>query len=112
MFKELKVLERRITCLCFLVDQRGGQAAPTRIISFCILETIKNAYSLMGLPHPQEVRAHSARGISTSWASYAKGSTDTICKTATWKTPTTFIRHYRFFRTQILNSEPQFYVQL
>uniref|UniRef100_A0A803JTY8 Tyr recombinase domain-containing protein n=1 Tax=Xenopus tropicalis TaxID=8364 RepID=A0A803JTY8_XENTR len=72
-----------------------GQAATTRTIGRWIVIAIVTAYKEQGSPMPEGVRAHSTRGMATSWAAAAQAAPESICKAATWSSSNTFLRHYR-----------------
>uniref|UniRef100_A0A803JVL6 Core-binding (CB) domain-containing protein n=1 Tax=Xenopus tropicalis TaxID=8364 RepID=A0A803JVL6_XENTR len=74
---------------------RRGQAASVPTISRWIVNCIRLAYQNQGEQFPKGVRAHSTRALSTSWAFQAQVSADQICKTASWSSARTFLRHYR-----------------
>ncbi len=52
------------------------------------------AYQARRLPCPLGVRAHSTRGVASSWALARGASIADICKAAGWATPNTFARFY------------------
>ena len=74
---------------------RRGQALSTQRLSRWIVETIVEAYRSKGLPLPLNIRGHSTRGVSTSWAALRGVPLSEICAAATWATPCTFARYYR-----------------
>ncbi len=59
-----------------------------------IVEAIVLAYQARRLPCPLGVRAHSTRGVASSWALARGASIADICKAAGWATPNTFARFY------------------
>ncbi len=59
-----------------------------------IIDTIKLAYSSLGQLCPMRVRAHSTRGIASSWAWSSSVSIAEICAAAGWALPSTFARFY------------------
>ncbi|XP_042300597.1 uncharacterized protein LOC121918648, partial [Sceloporus undulatus] len=63
----------------------------SRWIKLCILE----CYKVMNLPPPDGILAHSTRSSSTSAAFSTNAPLSEICRAATWKTPSTFARHYK-----------------
>ncbi|KAM4748700.1 F-box only protein 7 [Rhinophrynus dorsalis] len=69
-------------------------AASKASIARWITECIKLAYSEAGQQAPKNLKAHSTRAISTSWAKKAEASPSDICKAATWSSISTFIKHY------------------
>ncbi len=58
------------------------------------MEAIVLAYQARHLPCPLGVRAHSTRGVASSWALARGASIADICKAAGWATPNTFARFY------------------
>ncbi len=52
------------------------------------------AYSSLGLQCPIGVRAHSTRGIASSWAWSSGVSISEICEAAGWSSSSTFVRFY------------------
>lgn len=64
-------------------------------LSHWIVEAIVLAYTSMGKVPPAELRAHSTRGMATSWALFKGVSVQDICAAASWATPSTFARFYR-----------------
>uniref|UniRef100_A0A803J3I0 ribonuclease H n=1 Tax=Xenopus tropicalis TaxID=8364 RepID=A0A803J3I0_XENTR len=74
---------------------RKGQPAKTATLRRWIVMAIQKAYKEQGEPVPQGIRAHSTRGIASSWAAEAGAQPEAICRAATWATSNTFIRHYK-----------------
>ncbi|XP_046730060.1 LOW QUALITY PROTEIN: uncharacterized protein LOC124401673 [Silurus meridionalis] len=60
-----------------------------------IVEAISIAYECCGSQAPTGLRAHSTRGMVTSWALLKGVSVQDICAAAGWATPHTFVRFYR-----------------
>ncbi len=58
------------------------------------MDGITLAYSSLGLQCPIRVRAHSTRGIASSWAWSSGVSILDICEAASWSSPSTFVRFY------------------
>ena len=59
-----------------------------------IVEAIKVACESSGAPVPESLRAHSTRGVSTSWALSRGASVHEICEAANWSSPMTFVTFY------------------
>ncbi len=59
-----------------------------------LVDAITLAYSSLGLQCPIGVRAHSTRGIASSWAWSTRVSISEICEAAGWSSPSTFVRFY------------------
>ncbi len=59
-----------------------------------IVDAVMLAYSSLGLQCPIGVRAHSTRGIASSWAWSSGVSITEICAAAGWATTSTFARFY------------------
>ncbi len=80
----------RVTALCLLRRTAEGKS--------CLQKKTRpldsGGYSL-GLSGPVlGVRAHSTRGVASSWALARRASIADICKAAGWATPNTFARFY------------------
>ncbi|KAL0185441.1 hypothetical protein M9458_021138, partial [Cirrhinus mrigala] len=63
-------------------------------LSRWIIDAITLAYSSLGLQCPVGVRAHSTRGMASSWAWSSGLSIAEICAVAGWASPFTFTRFY------------------
>ncbi len=63
-------------------------------ISRWLVDVITLEYSSLGLQCPIGVRAHSTRGIASSWAWSSGVSISDICEVAGWSSPSTFVRFY------------------
>ncbi len=72
---------------------KGGPVTKPRI-SRWLVDAITLAYSSSGLQCPIGVRAHSTRGIASSWAWSSGVSISDICEMADWSSPSTFARFY------------------
>lgn len=75
---------------------RKGSPAPKVTISRWIKEAIRRAYIAKGKPSPLQVRAHSTRAVSTSWAFRNRASAEQLCKAATWSSIHSFTKFYNF----------------
>ena len=64
-------------------------------LSHWVVDTIRQAYVLSGVPVPPGVRAHSTRGVVASWALWQGAFLASICSAATWSSQSTFTRFYR-----------------
>ncbi|XP_072002638.1 uncharacterized protein [Engystomops pustulosus] len=73
---------------------KGKKASKTSIARWLKL-AISTCYTLQGKEVPTNLRAHSTRAMSASWAERRGASLEQICKAATWASPSTFIKHYR-----------------
>ncbi|XP_063350743.2 uncharacterized protein LOC134642723 [Pelmatolapia mariae] len=80
--------------VCFANPKRGRALSKQRL-SHWIIEAISLAYSTRGLALPHGVRAHSTRGMATSWALFKGVPVADICAAASWASPHTFVRFYR-----------------
>ena len=74
---------------------RKGQPLSKQRLSKWIVEVIVHAYTSQGLPAPSNVRCHSTRSVSTSWAALKGVSLQDICAAATWESSCAFARYYR-----------------
>ncbi|KAK2823508.1 hypothetical protein Q7C36_020108 [Tachysurus vachellii] len=72
-----------------------GKPLSRQRLSHWIVEAISVAYGCRGLQPPAGLRAHSTRGMATSWALLRGVSVLDICSAASWATPHTFVRFYR-----------------
>lgn len=72
-----------------------GKPITKQRLSHWIVEAITLAYSSKGLESPVGLRAHSTRGMATSWALFKGVSIQKVCAAACWSSPTTFMRFYR-----------------
>ncbi len=72
---------------------KGGPVTKKRISGW-LMDAIPLAYSYLGLQCPIGVRAHSTRGIASSWAWSSGVSISDICEAAGWSSPSTFVRFF------------------
>ncbi|KAJ8347059.1 hypothetical protein SKAU_G00284600 [Synaphobranchus kaupii] len=72
-----------------------GKPVSRQRLSHWLVEAICRAYEYSGLQMPDGLRAHSTRGMATSWALFRGVSVQDICAAASWATPHTFVRFYR-----------------
>lgn len=72
-----------------------GKPLSKQRLSHWMVEAIVAAYNSSGLQAPAGLRAHSTRGMATSWALFQGTSVEEICAAASWATPHTFARFYR-----------------
>ncbi len=79
--------------VCFGGQQKGRAVSKQRLAHW-IVEAIVLAYQARRLPCPLGVRAHSTRGVASSWALARGASIANISKAAGWATPNTFARFY------------------
>ncbi len=79
--------------VCFGGQQKGRAVSKQRLAQW-IVDAIVLAYQARRLPCPLGVRAHSTRGVASSWALARGASIADICKAAGWATPNTFARFY------------------
>ncbi len=79
--------------VCFGGQQKGRAVSKQRLAHW-IVEAIVLAYQAWRLPCPLGVRAHSTRGVASSWALAWGASIADICKATSWATPNTFARFY------------------
>ncbi len=79
--------------VCFGGQQKGKAVSKQRLAHW-IVEAIVLAYQARRLPCPLGVRAHSTRGIASSWALARGASIADICRAAGWAAPNTFARFY------------------
>ncbi len=79
--------------VCFRGQQKGKAVSKQRLAHW-IVEAIVLAYQARRLPCPLGVRAHSTRGVASSWALARGASIADICRAAGWAAPNTFARFY------------------
>ncbi len=75
-------------------NRTKGHPVTKQRLSKWIVDAVMLAYSSLGMQCPIGVRAHSTRGIASSWAWSRDVSITEICTTAGWATPSTFARFY------------------
>ncbi len=75
-------------------NRAKGHPVTKQRLSKWIVDAVMLAYSSLGLQCPIGVRAHSTRGIASSWAWSSGVSITEICVAAGWATPSTFARFY------------------
>ncbi len=74
--------------------QQKGKAVSKQRMAHWIVAAITLAYEAQGVPCPLRLRAHSTRGVASSWALARGTSLADICRAAGWATPNTFARFY------------------
>ncbi len=74
--------------------QQKGKAVSKQRMAHWIVDAITLAYEAQGVPCPLRLRAHSTRGVASSWALARAASLADICRAAGWATPNTFARFY------------------
>ncbi len=74
--------------------QQKGKAVSKQRMAHWIVDAITLAYEAQGVPCPLRLRAHSTRGVASSWALARDASLADICRAAGWATPNTFARFY------------------
>ncbi|XP_049927771.1 uncharacterized protein LOC126407128 [Epinephelus moara] len=72
-----------------------GKPLSCQRLSHWIVDAIELAYRCRGLQPPAGLKAHSTRGMATSWALFKGVRVEDICAAASWATPHTFVRFYR-----------------
>ncbi len=75
-------------------NRAKGHPVTKQRLSKWIVDAVMLAYSSLGLQCPIGVRAHSTKGIASSWAWSSGVSITEICAAAGWATPSTFARFY------------------
>lgn len=73
-----------------------GWPASKQSIAGWIRWTIRQAYVAAAKTPPTSVSAHSTRSVGPSWAAARGVSLSQLCRAATWSSPHTFIKFYRF----------------
>ena len=80
--------------VCFGGRSKGLPVTKTTL-SRWIVDAIALAYTSLGLSCPIGVRAHSTRGVASSWAWSSGIPIEDICAAAGWSAPSTFVRFYK-----------------
>ncbi len=75
-------------------NRAKGGPVTKQSISRWLVDAISLAYSSGGSRCPIGFRAHSTRGIASSWAWSSGVSMSDICEVAGWSSPSTFVRFY------------------
>ncbi|XP_055053994.2 uncharacterized protein [Misgurnus anguillicaudatus] len=81
-------------------DTHKGKPISRQRLSHWVVEAIILSYNSRGLTPPAGLRAHSTRGMATSWALFKGVSVQDICAAASWASPHTFVRFYRLDVTE------------
>ncbi|XP_056112700.1 uncharacterized protein LOC130089419 [Rhinichthys klamathensis goyatoka] len=81
-------------------DSYKGKPISRQRLSHWVVEAIGLCYRSMNIEPPVGLRAHSTRGMATSWALFKGISIQEICAAASWSSPHTFIRFYRLDVTE------------
>nr|XP_055071026.1 uncharacterized protein LOC129451681 [Misgurnus anguillicaudatus] len=71
-----------------------GRPISRQRLSHWIVEGIVLCYNNSNIEPPKGLRAHSTRGMATSWALFKGISIQEICAAASWSSPHTFARFY------------------
>ncbi len=74
--------------------QQKGKAVSKQRMAHWIVDAITLAYEAQGVPCPLRLRAHSTRGVASSWVLARGASLTDICRAAGWATPNMFARFY------------------
>ena len=90
-----KALRKSSQLFVSVAPPRVGFPISSGRLSHWIVDAISMAYECRGLCPPGNLRAHSTRGVATSWALFRGLSVTDICAAASWATPHTFVRFYR-----------------
>ncbi|KAI2662336.1 Replication factor C small subunit [Labeo rohita] len=80
--------------VCMLRWPHQGLPVMKQSLSKWLVDAIMLAYSSLCLTCPMEVRAHSTRGVASSWAWFSCVFIAVICAAAGWASPFTFARFY------------------
>lgn len=81
-------------------DSYRGRPISHQRLSHWVVEAIVLCYNNSNLEPPKGLRAHSTRGMATSWALFRGISIQEICAAASWSSPHTFARFYRLDVTE------------
>ncbi|XDV14078.1 hypothetical protein PO909_002294 [Leuciscus waleckii] len=86
--------DRRSSFFVSFSGRSKGLAASKQSLSRWIVDAIALAYASKGMQCPLGVRAHSTRGMASSWSWSSGIALQDICMAADWASPSTFIRFY------------------
>ncbi|XP_051756701.1 uncharacterized protein LOC127516273 [Ctenopharyngodon idella] len=93
--------------VCFGGHSKGLLVSKPRLSRWTV-NAIALTYSSLGLQCPLGVRAHSTRGMASSWAWSCGVSIADICAAAGWASPSTFVRFYNLevpaLQSQVLSA--------
>ena len=73
---------------------KGHSAVTSSSLSRWVVEAITMAYASAGVQAPAALRAHSTRGIATSWAVTRGVPVQEVCMAANWSSQSTFMAFY------------------
>ncbi len=93
-FERSAPFRRTVQLFVSFGNRAKGHPVTKQRLSKWIVDAVMLAYSSLGLQCPIGVRAHSTRGIASSWAWSSGVSITEICAAAGWATPSTFARFY------------------
>ena len=79
--------------VCFGGRSKGDPVTKQRL-SRWIVDAISMAYTSMGQVCPIGIKAHSTRGMASSWAWSSGFPIQDICEAAGWSSPSTFMKFY------------------
>ena len=80
--------------VCFGAGTRRGGPLSKQRLAHWIVDAIGVAYASSGKVPPEGVKAHSTRGVSTSWALFKGVSVEDMCSAASWSSHHTFVKYY------------------
>ena len=80
--------------VCFAGGAKHGSALSKQRLSHWIVDAISLAYSAVGKSPPTDIKAHSTRGVATSWALFKGVSVEDMCAAASWSSHHTFVKYY------------------
>ncbi|KAL6479143.1 hypothetical protein MHYP_G00125760 [Metynnis hypsauchen] len=86
---------KTVLLLALTTAKRVGKPLSRQRLSHWIVEAIALAYKCKGSQLPEGLRAHSTRGMATSWALFRGVSVLDLCTAASWASGNTFVRFYR-----------------
>ncbi len=89
--QSFRTLEQLFVCYG---GQQKGKAVSKQRMAHWIVDAITLAYEAQGVPCLLRLRAHSTRGVASSWALARGASLANICRAAGWATPNTYARFY------------------
>ncbi|XP_041417032.1 uncharacterized protein LOC121393209 [Xenopus laevis] len=93
--KRSSLFRKADALLVLFGSTKMGQPASRATLARWIVSTISESYTRVGQGIPSNLKAHSTRKISASWALQNSASPDMLCKAATWSSLHTFSKFYK-----------------
>lgn len=94
------MLRKRSQLSVSWADNFKGRPILRQRLSHWAVNAIVMCYKDKNVQSPPGLRAHSTRGMATSWALFKGVSIQDICAAESWASPHTFVRYYRLDVTE------------